>query len=323
MAQEKQGSSGKPGRVGIWTFAFEGWPAARVREAAAEIEELGYGAIWFGEAFGRDSVGQAWLLLSATRRITVAAGIANIAFRNPIAMATAERALGEAFPGRYLLGLGGHRVDDRPMQVDGYAVPAMGRPVATMRAYLDAMDAVPAHGPVPDPAPRRVLAALGPRMLELAAERAWGAHPYFVPVEHTARARRIMGPDAFLGVEQAVVLDGDPDRARMTARAHVAGYTDLAPHQRANLERLGFGEDDFFGGPGGGPSDRLVDAIVVRGDLEAIDKRVQEHFAAGADHVCLQVLTADPAASPMEQWRELAPLAADRSRKKAAASSTP
>lgn len=304
MAQENPEN---PGRTGIWTFAFDGEPATRVREAAAEIEELGYGAVWFGEAFGRDTVGQAWLLLSATRRIVVAAGIANIAFRDPVALATAERALGEAFPGRYLLGLGGHRVDDRPMQMDGYTVPVVGRAVPAMRAYLDAMDAVPAHGPVPVPAPRRVLAALGPRMLALAAERTWGAHPYFVPVEHTARARQIMGPDAFLGVEQAVVLDRDPDRARRTARAHVAGYAQLAPHQRANLERLGFGEDDFSGGPGGGPSDRLVDAIVARGDLEAIHERVQEHFAAGADHVCIQVLTADPTALPLEQWRELAP----------------
>ncbi|MFI0356871.1 LLM class flavin-dependent oxidoreductase [Actinomadura sp. 9N407] len=111
------------GRVGVWTFAFEGQPAGRVREAAAEIEELGYGALWFGEAFGRDTVGQAWLLLSATSRMVVASGIANIALRDPIAMATAERTLAEAFPGRYVLGLGGHRVDDTPGQLDGYTLP--------------------------------------------------------------------------------------------------------------------------------------------------------------------------------------------------------
>ncbi|KIF75083.1 F420-dependent oxidoreductase [Streptomyces sp. 150FB] len=296
-------SRGALGRVGIWTFAHEGQPAGRVRESAAEVEELGYGAIWYGEAFGRDTVGQAWLLLSATRRIAVASGIANIAFRDPIATATATRTLGEAFPGRYVLGLGGHRVDDTVHKVDGYPMPARGRAAATMRAYLDSMDAVPAHGPVPDPAPRRVLAALGPKMLELAAERTWGAHPYFVPVEHTALARRIMGPDAFLGVEQAVVLDTDLGRARELATAHVAGYVSAAAHQEASMRRLGFGDGDIIGGP----SRRLVDAIVAYGSVDAIRRRVQQHFDAGADHVCVQVLTADPAALPEREWRELAP----------------
>ncbi|MEV6249913.1 TIGR03620 family F420-dependent LLM class oxidoreductase [Streptomyces sp. NPDC051742] len=290
------------GRIGIWTFAYDGHPAGRVRESAAELEELGYGAIWYGEAFGRDTVGQAWLLLSATRRITVASGIANIAFRDPIATATATRTLGEAFPGRYVLGLGGHRVDDTVHEVDGYPVPARGRALHTMRAYLSSMDAAPSHGPAPDPAPRRVLAALGPKMLRLAAERTWGAHPYFVPVEHTAQAREIMGPDAFLGVEQAVVLDTDLARARELATAHVAGYVAMAPHQQANVRRLGFGDEDIVGGP----SRRLVDAIVAYGDTEAIRRRVQEHLDAGADHVCLQVLTADPAALPARAWRELA-----------------
>ncbi|MFE7466267.1 TIGR03620 family F420-dependent LLM class oxidoreductase [Streptomyces sp. NPDC057499] len=294
--------SAELGPVGIWTFAYEGQPAGRVRESAAEIEELGYGALWYGEAFGRDTVGQAWLLLSATRRLAVASGIANIAFREPLATAAAARTLGEAFPGRYVLGLGGHRVDDTVHEVDGYPVPARGRAVRTMGSYLDAMDASPAHGPVPDPAPRRVLAALGPKMLELAAERTWGAHSYFVPVEHTARARRIMGPDAFLGVEQAVVLDPDLSRAREVATAHVAGYL-AAPHQVASLRRLGFGDEDITGGP----SRRLVDAIVACGDVEAIRRRVRQHLRAGADHVCLQVLTADPAGLPEREWRELAP----------------
>ncbi|MES9511350.1 TIGR03620 family F420-dependent LLM class oxidoreductase [Streptomyces sp. NPDC000609] len=291
------------GRVGIWTFAYEGQPVGRVRESAAEIEELGYGSLCFGESFGRDTVGQAWLLLSATRRISVASGIANIAFRDPIATATAARTLGEAFPGRYVLGLGGHRIDDTVHELDGYPVPARGRAVATMRAYLDSMDAVPAHGPIPDPAPRRVLAALGPKMLELAAERTWGAHPYFVPVEHTVRARQIMGPDAFLAVEQAVVLDTDLGRAREVATAHVAGYVSQAPHQEANVRRLGFGDKDIIGGP----SRRLVDAIVAHGDADAIRRRVEQHLDAGADHVCLQVLTADPSALPEHEWRELAP----------------
>ncbi|MEU7578153.1 TIGR03620 family F420-dependent LLM class oxidoreductase [Streptomyces sp. NPDC041068] len=292
------------GDVGVWTFAFEGHPAGAVREAAAEIEELGYGALWYGEAFGRDAVGQAWLLLSATRHMVVASGIANIAFREPLTLAAAERTLGEAFPGRYLLGLGGHRVDDTVSEVDGYPVPTRGKALTTMRRYLDSMDAAPAHGPVPDPAPRRVLAALGPKMLELAAERTWGAHPYFVSVEHTARARKIMGPDAFLGVEQAVVLDTDIDRAREVAARHVGFYVTAAPHQAANVRRLGFGDEDIAGGR---PSRRLVDAIVAYGDCDALHARVREHLEAGADHVCVQVLTGDPAALPLPQWRELAP----------------
>ncbi|MCX4870082.1 TIGR03620 family F420-dependent LLM class oxidoreductase [Streptomyces sp. NBC_00825] len=289
------------GQVGIWTFAYEGQPAGRVRESAAEIEELGYGAIWYGEAFGRDTVGQAWLLLSATQRIVVASGIANIAFRDPIATATATRALGEAFPGRYVLGLGGHRVDDTVHELDGYPVPARGRAVTTMRAYLQAMDAVPAHGPMADPAPRRVLAALGPKMLQLAAEHTWGAHPYFVSTEHTAQARQIMGPNAFLAVEQAVVLDTDLSRARQVATEHVAGYLS-APHQEANVGRLGFNDEDIVGGP----SRRMVDALVAQGEVEAIRRRVQEHLDAGADHVCLQVLTADATSLPEHEWRELA-----------------
>ncbi|WP_018500537.1 TIGR03620 family F420-dependent LLM class oxidoreductase [Parafrankia discariae] len=294
------------GRIGVWTMAFDGQPAGRVREAAAEIEELGYGAIWYGEAFGRDTASQAWLLLSATRRITVASGIANIAFRDPIVMATATRALGEAFPGRYLLGLGGHRVDDTVHTLDGYPVPAVGKAVSAMTSYLAAMDAVPVHSPSPRPAARRVLAALGPRMLSLAAESTWGAHPYFVPVEHTRRARQIMGPEAFLGVEQAVVLDPDVERAREVATAHVGAYVSMAPHHAANIRRMGFDEIDT-----GGPSRRLVDAIVAYGDAQVIQDRVRQHLAAGADHVCVQVLTADPAAFPEHEWRELAPALRD------------
>ncbi|MFD9909352.1 TIGR03620 family F420-dependent LLM class oxidoreductase [Streptomyces sp. NPDC059063] len=290
------------GRVGVWTFAFEGQPTGRVREAAAEIEELGYGALWYGEAFGRDSVGQAWLLLSATRRIPVASGIANIAYREPLAMANAERTLGEAFPGRYVLGLGGHRVDDTVLKVDGFPVPARGKAISTLRRYLDDMDAAPAHSPVGDPAPRRVLAALGPKMLALAGERTWGAHSYFVPVAHTTKAREILGPDAFLGVEQPVVLDPDRARAREVAVKHVAGYV-AAPHQAANLRRLGFTDEDLSPA---GPSRRLVDAIVAYGDADVVHARVREHLAAGADHVCVQVLTAD-GALPLREWRELAP----------------
>ncbi|MEV7009348.1 TIGR03620 family F420-dependent LLM class oxidoreductase [Streptosporangium sp. NPDC051022] len=282
------------GRVGVWTFAFEDQPVARVREAAAELDRLGYGAIWIGEAFGREAFTQAALLLEATERLAVATGIANIFLRGPIAAAAAERTLGEAFPDRFLLGLGGHRTVDQPAGL----LPHHGRPVPTVRAYLDAMDQAPLRSPAPAEPPRRVLAALGPRMLELAAERTWGAHSYFVPVEHTARAREILGPDALLAVEQTVVLER-PDRGREIAREFVGGYTQ-ALHQVENLRRLGFGDDDLLDGG----SDRLLEALVVWGDVETVAGRVREHLDAGADHVCVQVLAEG---LPIRQWRELAP----------------
>ncbi|QUQ68887.1 TIGR03620 family F420-dependent LLM class oxidoreductase [Kutzneria sp. CA-103260] len=286
------------GSIGVWTFAFEGQPVSRLREAAAELDELGYGAIWFGEAFGREALSQASLLLHTTNRIVVATGIARASLRDPLAMAAAQLTLTEAFPERFLLGLGGHR---SPKQ---QSVPGMNglvapdpQPLETMRDYLDAMDKAPLQGF--DVRPRRVLAALGPQMLKLAAEKTEGAHPYFVPVEHTAKAREVLGPEPLLAVEQAVVLGDDRD----VARAHVGGYL-AARHQTNNLRRLGFTDADFADGG----SDRLVDAITVVGDVDAIAQRVRQHLDAGANHVCIQVLTADSPRLPRAEWRELAGL---------------
>ncbi|MFI9387526.1 TIGR03620 family F420-dependent LLM class oxidoreductase [Kutzneria sp. NPDC052558] len=285
------------GSIGVWTFAFEGQPAGAVRAAAAEIEELGYGAIWFGEAFGREALTQASLLLHATDRIAVATGIARASLRDPLAMAAAQLTLTEAFPERFLLGIGGHR---SPKQ---QAVPILNgliendpQPLETMRDYLEAMDKAPLSGF--DVQPRRALAALGPRMLRLAADKTMGAHPYFVPVEHTAKAREILGPEPLLAVEQAVFLGDDRD----VAKAHVGGYL-AARHQTNNLRRLGFTDADFADGG----SDRLVDAITVTGDTDAIAKRVREHLDAGANHVCVQVLTSGRRV-PLAEWRELAGL---------------
>jgi probable F420-dependent oxidoreductase len=295
------------GRLGLWTVALDAQPATRVRELAAELEELGFGALWIGEGFGRDALTQAALLLGATDRLVVGTGIANIFLRDPIAMAAAERSLAEAHPGRFILGLGGHRVDDRPLIHLGYRIPAAGRAVSTMGAYLDAMDAVPLQSPPPTVPPRRVLAALGPRMLELAAARTGGALPYLVPVAHTEIARARLGPDAFLAVEQAVVLDPDPDAARDTARATVGAYLPASPAYAKNLLRLGYTPDELTDRP----SDRVVDALVAGGGpgaLDSITERVRAHLAAGADHVCLQVLTAHPATAPIAEWRELATL---------------
>lgn len=291
-----------PGPVGIWTFAFEQQPAARVREAAAEVEELGYGAIWFGENTGREAFTQAALLLGATTRTVVATGIAQIRKRTAASTAAAQRTLAEAFPNRFLLGLGGTLARNQAPVPGVMSNPDTEPRIHTLRDYLDELDAAPLTGPAPTARPRRVLAALGPKMLKLAAERSWGAHPYFVPVEHTAQARAILGPDAFLGVEQKVILDTDVERARQTARATIGGYL-IAAHQTNNLRRLGFDDSDLTGGP----SDRLVDAIVAYRGVDEIGKRVREHLDAGANHVCVQVLTADPMALPLPEWRELAP----------------
>ena len=245
---------------------------------------------------------QAALLLEVTQRIVLATGIANIWNRTPMAMAGVHRTLASAFPDRFLLGLG---VSHAPM-VEGFLGERYERPLTKMRSYLDAMDAVPFMAGAPAVEPRRVLAALGPRMLALAAERADGAHPYFVPVEHTAAARQTLGQGPLLCVEQAAVLEQDPGAARATAREHMAIYLGL-PNYTNNLRRMGFGDDDI----GGGGSDRLVDAIVAWGSLDAVAARVRAHHDAGADHVCVQVLGPTMREPPVAQWRELAPALQD------------
>jgi len=291
------------GPVGLWTSYLDFQPAARVREAAAEIEELGYSSLWVGENVGREVLAQAGVLLSATRRLVVATGIANIWARDPVTTFAAQCTLAEAYPGRFLLGLG----VSHARLVEGLRGHRYERPLSAMRQYLDAMDrAANVYRAVrPSPLPARVLAALGSRMLSLAGERAQGAHPYLVPPDHTAHAREVMGPGPWLMPEQAVVLESDSIRARETARAHVARYLSL-PNYLKNLRRLGFADDDFRDGG----SDRLVDALVAWGDEEAIDHRVQEHLDAGADHVCLQVLVSDRTRLPTEQWRVLASMGA-------------
>lgn len=295
------------GRLGLWTLNLDVQPATRVRELAAEIEQLGFGTLWIGEQFGRNALTQAGLLLGATNELVVGTGIANIHFRDPIAMAAGERSLAEAYPGRFILGLGGHRVDDRPLTYLGHRVPSAGRALSTMGTYLDAMDAVPLQNPAPLVPNHRVLGALGPKMLNMAGARTSGALPYLVPVVHTADARTRLGPDALLAVEQPVVLDPDPHTARDLARAHVAGYFGSGGAHVKDMQRFGYREDELSGTP----TDRVVDALVAGGGRRALDtisERIHAHFDAGADHVCLQILTAEPATAPIVEWRELATL---------------
>lgn len=285
-------------RVGIWTTALDALPVGAALEAAAEIEELGYGALWYGEAYGREALTTAALLLGATSRMTVATGIASIYGRDPMAAGAASRTLAAAYPGRFLLGLG---VSHRPL-VERVRGHTYDQPLAAMRGYLAAMDEAPylVAGP-PDRAPR-VLAALGPRMLELARDAADGAHPYLVTPEHTAVARATLGPGKLLAVEQAAVLSVDPEVVARRAHAHLEVYTGLESY-RASWGRQGFDDTDLARGG----SDRLKAALVVAGDEAAVRARVEEHLAAGADHVCVQVLADDPFTVPREDWRRLAP----------------
>ena len=269
-----------------------------LRRAVAAIEEMGFGAIWIGEHLARDPFVAAAIILQATSHITVATGIANIWVRDAVAMMNGGRTLAEAWPNRFVLGIG---VSHAPLlQARGHQYE---RPLTAMRAYLDAMEEAPYRGPLPNAPAPIVLAALGVKMLELARDRSAGAHPYFVPVEHTSEARRILGRERVLAPEQAVVFATDREAARVLGDTHMRTYLSLQNY-RQNLVRLGWSEDDLT--PPG--SDKLFDAMVAWGDHEEIARKLRRHFEAGADHVAVQVLvpTADRAAT--DDLRRLAPL---------------
>ena len=284
------------GRVGIWYGSIDALPTPEARRAAQLVEELGFGALWVAEAVGRDPFVSSAVLLSATTNLKLATGIANIYARDPMTMVAGQKTLAEAFPGRFLLGIGvshGHLVA-------GVRKHDWSKPYSYMVEYLARMDKALFMAKGPDDDGGRLLAALGPKMLELAATRANGSHPYFTTPEHTAIARETMGPDALLAPEQMVVLSTDADEARRIARAGMKIYLGL-PNYWNNLVRLGFTDADREGGG----SDRLVDAIVAWGTEDQIAERVAQHHAAGADHVCVQVLQ-DGMAMPEQQWRDLA-----------------
>jgi probable F420-dependent oxidoreductase len=286
------------GRIGAWSFALEALPAAEEREAAAEIDALGYRAIWVPESVdSREAFAHAGWLLESTERAIVATGIANIWARDPTAMANGWRMLSDAYPGRFLLGIGVSHQGSVARRGAVYE-----RPLSAMREYLDAMDHAPSTAPEPEVAPRLVLAALGPRMLELGAERAHGVHPYFVPVEHTAFARQRLGPGPVLAVEQTVVLESDPSRARDIARAFALDYLQTENYAR-NLRRMGWTDADLRGQG----SDALIDAVVAWGDADRVAVRVRQHLDAGADHVCVQVVAEDELDPCLRQLRELGP----------------
>jgi probable F420-dependent oxidoreductase len=277
--------------TGIWSPQLRYGDAALIAEAAAELDELAYNAIWIPDV-GGDVMGAVETLLRSTPRIVVATGILNVWMQDPAEVAGRRASWNADWQRRFVLGLG---VSHAPLIDHGHP-GRYQKPFSKMVEFLDALDAAE----VPFPADARVLAALRPRMLGLARDRAAGVHPYFVPPEHVARAREILGPDAMIGVELAVVLDGDPSTARATARRHTATYVRL-PNYTNNLRDFGFGDDDFAQDG----SDRLVDAIVAWGDLDAIARRVSAMRDAGADHVCIQVIRPDDEL-PRDDWRELA-----------------
>jgi probable F420-dependent oxidoreductase len=266
----------------VWLGGY-GFAADDDRSNARQIEQLGYAALWFGEApGGKEAFTRATTLLSATESLVVATGIASIWGRDPLNTASAIRTIGEANPGRFVAGLG---VSHPP------AVEARGAeyrtPLAAMRAYLASIAETTHLSPAPAEPPPVVLAALRPKMLELASSAADGAHPYFVPVEHTRRARAILGAGKLLAPELAVVLERDPIEARRLARQHTGSFYLGAANYVENLRWLGYSDDDLSGAG----SDALVDEVVAWGDEDAIVARIREHLQAGADHVCLQPVT--------------------------------
>ncbi len=284
------------GRIGLWTADFDLQPMSKAQEAIAQVEEMGYGAVWVPEAVIREPFASTALLLSATKKLVLGTGIASLHARTAQTMQAGWKTLTEAFPDRFLLGIG---VSHAPM-VQGVHKGNYDKPYSTMVEYLDEMDKGIFFGAAPTTAPQRVLAALGPKMLKLAAERGAGAHPYFTPVEHTAFARETMGANALLAPELAVVLETDAAKAREIARKYMTTYTRL-PNYTNNLKRFGFTEDEITK-----QEDRLVDAIVAWGSMDTVVAAVKGHLDAGADHVCIQVLTDKPRTLPMREWQELA-----------------
>lgn len=269
------------GKLGVWV-SMDAMTASAAAAFAKRVEEWGYAALWLPESRGRNALAHSSWLLANTQKLIVATGIANIYARDPMAMANGQRGLNEQSDGRFLLGVG---VSHRPM-VQGVRGHTYGKPVATMRAYLEAMRDAPYQAPTPREAPLTVVAALGPNMMALSAELADGAHPYNTTPQHTAQARSILGPGKFLCPEVWVLLESDPATARRAAREALSRYLQLENYVNS-WRREGFGDDDLAGGG----SNRLLDAMVAWGDEDAIRARVREHWDAGADHVCIQPIS--------------------------------
>ncbi len=276
------------GPLGVWTW-LDALAAPEAADFAGQLEAWGYSALWIPEAVGRDPFSLLGYLAATTSKLVLATGIANIYARDPMALKAIHKTLSEIAPGRFVLGIGVSH-EHLVSKVRGHEY---GKPVSTMRRQLDAMDSALYLGKAPAEDAPIVLGALRDRMLTLAAERTRGAHPYFVPPEHTARAREVMGPDAWLCPEQMVLRETDATKARAIARANIKVYLDL-PNYQNNLRQFGYGDADFADGG----SNRLVDAIVAWGDEKVIADRIQAHRDAGATHVCIQPFRPDGQPGP-------------------------
>lgn len=286
-----------PGRIGLFAGPLGSQPASVQRGFVHEMEQLGYGTLWYGEALAREAFAQGAIYLAASERLVIASGIANIWARDAAAMANGGRTLSEAWPGRFILGVG---VSHAPLvQIRGHDY---SRPYSAMQHYLDEMASAPWSGPAAG-LPPMVLAALGPRMVGLARERVAGAFPYFTTTAHVREVRGILGPEPFLAADLPVVLADDLAAARLIGDRHLAHYLGSANY-RNNLLSLGWPAADLEK-PG---SDELFAAIVAWGDLDRIGDRVRTTFAAGADQVVLNIVAADESAAPLAELRRLSPL---------------
>lgn len=303
LSEDRAAMRPRLGTWGAWIGALTAVPAALGRPTAQRVEAAGYSTLWYPEGMGvRESFSNGAVLLGATEKILVASGITNVWARDALASASASRTLNDSFDNRYLLGLG----VSHPPQVDPRGSTYL-KPVAKMREYLAQLNATEFSTPDPTADPvapvQTIIAALRKPMLEVARDLSLGAHPYLVPVEHTARAREIMGADPILAVEHKVVISTDADEARERARGAIGWYLGIENYKR-NLFWLGFDEDDIANGG----SDRLIDALVAHGDAETVVAKLRGHLEAGADHVCIQPLGDEADPIGITQLEELAPL---------------
>jgi probable F420-dependent oxidoreductase len=282
------------GKVGVWYF-LDPMNAADSAEFARKVEQLGYRVLWIPEAVGREPFAHSAYLLSRTERLTMATGIANIYARDPMTMVAASKTVAELSGGRFILGIG---VSHRPL-VENLRGHSYDKPYSYMREYLAKMKSALYFASSPKEDAPLLLAALHPKMLALAAAEAKGTHTYFVPPEHTAKARAAIGPAPWICVAQAVILETDAAQARKAAREYMKTYVPRLPNYTNNLKALGWADAEFADGC----SDRLVDAIVAWGTEDKIRDRIEAHLKAGATHVCILPLRAD--GSPLPDHRTI------------------
>jgi probable F420-dependent oxidoreductase len=285
--------------TGLWSGELRYGDPQATGEAAAELDELGYKALWIPDISG-DVFTPLNNLLAATKNITIATGILNLWMTTPKDAAEGYAAAVAEHGDRLMIGIG----VSHQLLIDGAKAPGTyEKPLTAMREFLDGLDAQPNDG---IPQSNRMLAALGPKMLELAATRTRGTHPYLITPEYTARIRETIGDGPLIAAEQGVILETDPEKARTIGREALAGYLMLENYTN-HMKRFGFTDDDVANGG----SDRLVDALIAWGDEDTIAERVTAHYEAGADHVCVQVLRSGSGigsgATPLEEWRRLAP----------------